>query len=131
MLRLLARFAAVILCFAPLFRQRDWRHAEVLLLGAILTPGRRPVASILRITRLGRERRFVSYHRVLNRRDGGRPAPMPVIQPCTALATNSGLLSDRMYVGAPRAKNRSASTSITAPKLACGWCTSLPSATAP
>ena len=65
--RLPARFAAVILCFAPLFRQRSWRHAEVLLIGAILAPGRRTVTSILRITGLGRERRFVNYHRVLNR----------------------------------------------------------------
>ena len=67
MLRLPARFAAVILCFAPLFRQRSWRHAEVLLIGAILAPGRRTVTSILRITGLCRERRFVNYHRVLNR----------------------------------------------------------------
>src|ERR671916_1798635 len=29
--RLPARFAAVILCFALLFRERSWRHAEVLL----------------------------------------------------------------------------------------------------
>jgi hypothetical protein len=65
--RLPARFAAVILCFAPLLRQRSWRHAEVLLIGAILAPGRRTVASILRITGLRRERRFVNYHRVLNR----------------------------------------------------------------
>ena len=65
--RLPARFAAVILCFAPLFRQRSWRHAEVLLIGAILAPGRRTVTSILRITGLCRERRFVNYHRVLNR----------------------------------------------------------------
>src|SRR4051794_34745405 len=62
-----ARFAAVILCFAPLFRQRSWRHAEVLLIGAILAPGRRTVASILRITGRGRERWFVNYHRILNR----------------------------------------------------------------
>jgi DDE superfamily endonuclease len=67
MLRLPPRFAAVILCFAPLFFQRSWCHAEMLLVGAILTPGRRTVTSILRITGLGRERRFVNYHRVLNR----------------------------------------------------------------
>jgi hypothetical protein len=65
--RLPARFAAVILCFAPLFFQRSWRHAEVLLVGAILAPGRRTVSSILRITGLHRERQFVNYHRVLNR----------------------------------------------------------------
>src|SRR4029453_12971937 len=67
MLRLPARFAAVILCFAPLFRQHTWRHAEVLLIGAILVPGQRTVTSILRISGLRRERRFVNYHRVLNR----------------------------------------------------------------
>ena len=67
MLRLPARFAAVILCFAPLFRQHTWRHAEVLLIGAILVPGQRTVTSILRISGLCRERRFVNYHRVLNR----------------------------------------------------------------
>jgi hypothetical protein len=61
------RFAALVLCFAPLFLQRSWRHAEVLLVGAILAPGRRTVASILRITGLAREPRFVNYHRVLNR----------------------------------------------------------------
>ena len=65
--RLPARFAAVIVAFAPLFVQRSWRRAEVLLLGAILAPGRRTVTSLLRITGLGRERRFVNYHRVLNR----------------------------------------------------------------
>ena len=62
-----SRFAAVILTFAPLFLQRSWRHAEVLLTGAILAPGQRTVTSILRITGLSRERRFVNYHRVLNR----------------------------------------------------------------
>ena len=67
MLRLPARFAAVILCFAPLFRQLTWRHAQVLLIGAILVPGQRTVTSILRISGLCWERRFVNYHRVLNR----------------------------------------------------------------
>ena len=67
MLRLPARFAALILWFAPLFRRRNWRNADVLLLGAILAPGRRTEARILLVTGLGRERRFVCYHRVLNR----------------------------------------------------------------
>lgn len=65
--RLPARFAAVILAFAPLFVHRSWQHARVLLVGAILTPGRRTVASVLRITGRSRERRFVNYHRVLSR----------------------------------------------------------------
>src|SRR5215216_2515910 len=67
MLRLPARFAAVILCFAPLLRERSWRHAEVLLIGAILAPGQRTVTNVLRIAGLCRERRFTNHHRVLNR----------------------------------------------------------------
>jgi hypothetical protein len=39
----------------------------VLLLGAILVPGRRTVSSILRISGTSREWRFVNYHRILNR----------------------------------------------------------------
>ena len=65
--RLPSCFAPVILTFAPLFFQRSWRHAEVLLTGVIIAPGQRTVTSILRITGLARERRFVKYHRVLNR----------------------------------------------------------------
>ena len=67
MIQLPSRFATVILSFAPLFFQRSWRHAEVLLLGAILTPGTRTIARLLRITGLAQERHFVNYHRVLNR----------------------------------------------------------------
>jgi hypothetical protein len=48
-------------------QQRTWWHAQLLLLGAILTPGQRTVSSILRIVGLRRERHFVNYHRVLNR----------------------------------------------------------------
>ena len=40
------RFAAVILCFARLFRQRSWRWAEQLLAGALLVPGARTVATV-------------------------------------------------------------------------------------
>ena len=65
--RLPSRFAAVILTFAPLFSQRSWKQVEVLLVGAILTPGKRTVTSLLRIAGLAQERRFVNYHRVLNR----------------------------------------------------------------
>src|SRR5215203_7378594 len=67
MLHLPARFAAIIVAFAPLFRHRTWRHAEILLVGAILAPGKRTVTSILRICGLSRERHFVNYHRVLSR----------------------------------------------------------------
>ena len=79
-----ARFAAVIVTFTPLFlQQRTWRHAELLLIGAILAPGKRTVTSLLRITGLGRERRFTNYHRVLNR---------AVWDPCAAARLLLGLL---------------------------------------
>ena len=51
--------------FAPLFTERVWRHVQVLLDGAILTPGKRTVTSVLRVVGLGQERRFHKYHRVL------------------------------------------------------------------
>ena len=48
-----ARFAAIILTFTPVFlQQRTWRRAELLLIGAILAPGKRTVTSLLRITGL-------------------------------------------------------------------------------
>ena len=53
--------------FSPLFSKRIWHHVQVLLAGAILTPGKRTVASALRALGLGEERRFCRYHRVLSR----------------------------------------------------------------
>ena len=53
--------------FAPLFSKRVFRHAQVLLIGAILAPGRRTVSSALRAMGLDREKRFHRYHRVLSR----------------------------------------------------------------
>ncbi|AWV18253.1 hypothetical protein A3862_24330 [Methylobacterium sp. XJLW] len=72
-----ARFAGLILAFAPLFVHRSWRHAQLLLIGAILTPERRTMGSDLRIMGRAQDRRFVNVHRILNRaawspRAGGR-----------------------------------------------------------
>ena len=53
--------------FAPLFSKRVWQHAQVLLVGAILAPGKRTVASALRAMGLDQEKRFHRYHRVLSR----------------------------------------------------------------
>jgi hypothetical protein len=44
-----------------------WRHALVLVAGAILAPGRRTVAAMLRVVGLGQAPTFTNYHRVLNR----------------------------------------------------------------
>jgi len=53
--------------FAPLFSTYVWAHAQVLLVGAILTPAQRTVTAALRIMGLGDEPHFQTYHRVLNR----------------------------------------------------------------
>jgi hypothetical protein len=58
---------AVLAPFAPLFSHRVWLHAQLLLLGALLTSGPRPVTTVLRVMGLANERRFTNYHRVLNR----------------------------------------------------------------
>ena len=46
--------------FASLFRRPVWRRAQVLLLGALLSPGRRTVTQALRVVGLGGERHFPS-----------------------------------------------------------------------
>jgi len=51
----------------PIFSKRVWKLAVVLVVGAILAPGKRTVTAILRIMGLSAERRFQNYHRVLNR----------------------------------------------------------------
>ena len=57
----------VLAPFAPLFSPRVWRHAQVLLLGAMLAPGARTVTAALRVMGLSCERHFTNDHRVLNR----------------------------------------------------------------
>jgi len=57
----------IISVFAPLFTETVWQRVQVLLVGAILTPGRRTVAAVLRVMGLSDERRFKNYHRVLSR----------------------------------------------------------------
>src|SRR5215216_1107664 len=57
----------LLLPFAPLFARRVWRHALVLVAGAILTPGRRNVCAALRVMGLSQTKQWTRYHRVLNR----------------------------------------------------------------
>jgi hypothetical protein len=53
--------------FAPLFSDRVWIQTQVLLVGAMLTPGVRTVTAILRAMGRAAEKRFIPFHRVLNR----------------------------------------------------------------
>jgi hypothetical protein len=62
-----AEYLSILTVFAPLFSNCLWTHVQVLVVGAILTPGQRTVTAILRIMGLSHERHFQTYHRVLNR----------------------------------------------------------------
>ncbi|MBX3053132.1 MAG: transposase [Caldilineaceae bacterium] len=58
---------AVLTPFAKAFNYRIWDMVQILVVGAILTPGRRTVTAILRTMGLQEEACFQNYHRVLNR----------------------------------------------------------------
>jgi hypothetical protein len=53
--------------FSAAFTAPTWQRVLVLIVGAILSPGRRTVAAALRVTGLDQDPRFTNYHRVLNR----------------------------------------------------------------
>ncbi len=57
----------VLAPFAPLFSERVFEHVQVLIAGAILTPGKRTVSSALRAMGLDQQKTFHRYHRVLSR----------------------------------------------------------------
>jgi len=61
------QLTSIMLAFAPLFWKRTWKHAQILLWGAILAPGKRTVTSALRIMGRSQDPHFENYHRVLNR----------------------------------------------------------------
>jgi DDE superfamily endonuclease len=67
MLTLPAAMVAALAAFVPVFSPRVWRHAQVLLAGALLAPAQRTVAAALRVMGLARTARFHRYHRVLSR----------------------------------------------------------------
>jgi hypothetical protein len=53
--------------FGDMFTAPTWQRVLVLLIGAVLSPGRRTVAAALRVTGLDQDPPFTNYHRVLNR----------------------------------------------------------------
>jgi len=57
----------LMLPFAQVFDKRTWAKAQVLLIGALLTPGRRTVTAALRVMGLGDDPGFACYHHVLSR----------------------------------------------------------------
>ena len=74
----------VLRVFEEVFSERVWDWVQVLVVGAILTPGQRTVAAVLRVMGLSEERQYQNYHRVLNRacwssREVGRRVLLAVV----------------------------------------------------
>jgi hypothetical protein len=62
-----AAIIPVLRHFELAFSERVWEWAKILLVGAILAPGKRTVTSVLRVMGLSQERQFQTFHRVFNR----------------------------------------------------------------
>ena len=60
-------FVALMGAFAPLFSKPVFQHVHALLIGAILSPGKRTVTQALRVIGKSQDAHFQNYHRVLNR----------------------------------------------------------------
>jgi hypothetical protein len=67
MLILPAALLSLLVEFVPLCFRPVWKHAQVLLVGALLAPGKHTVTACLRVMGLSQETRCVHYHRLLNR----------------------------------------------------------------
>ena len=67
MLTLPQEMKNVILPFVTLFSETVWDYAQLLLLGAILAPGKRTVSAVLTVMGLKDDPQYQNYHRVLNR----------------------------------------------------------------
>lgn len=67
MLTLPQEMMKVILPFVALFSETVWDYAQILLMGAVLAPGKRTVSAALTVIGLKDDPQYQNYHRVLNR----------------------------------------------------------------
>jgi DDE superfamily endonuclease len=67
MLILPEQIMVLLKVFAPVFSERVFEWAKVLVVGAILAPHKRTVSAVLRVMGLSDEAQFQNYHRVLSR----------------------------------------------------------------
>jgi len=67
MARLPDWFTGVVQGFAPLFSTRIWPHVQLLLIGALLSPGKRTVSAALWVLGLADDSKFGTFHRLLSR----------------------------------------------------------------
>ncbi len=69
--------------FRPFFSKRVWPLASLLLVGAILAPGKRTVTAVLRIMGLSQEKHFQNFH---GAQPGGLVEPGLECLPAAAVA---------------------------------------------
>lgn len=82
--------------FAPCFYGvTTWAKAQVLLIGAILTPGKRVVSEALRVMGLSESEQFAQYHQVLNRAVW---SPLELAQPLLKLLVKTFVRADNVLV---------------------------------
>lgn len=67
MLTLPTEIMTILNQFSQIFSIRIWDLVQVLVAGALLTPGKRTVTAVLTVMGLKDEGQFQNYHRVLNR----------------------------------------------------------------
>ena len=67
MLTLPVAIISLLQPFGTMFHARTWKKAQLLVVGAVLAPGKRTVTSVLRVMGLSEETSFALYHHVLNR----------------------------------------------------------------
>jgi len=67
MLTLPPEIMVILQPFMQVFSERTWDWVQVLVVGAILAPGKRTISSVLTAVGLSQEKQFQRYHRVLNR----------------------------------------------------------------
>jgi DDE superfamily endonuclease len=60
-------FTGVLNKFVPLFSTRVWSQIQLLLIGVLLSPGKRAVTAALWILGLAIDARFSTFHRLLSR----------------------------------------------------------------
>ena len=67
MLTLPSAIVPILHPFSTLFQRRTWTKAQILLVGAILSPRKRTITSAPRVMGLSDDSGFAKYHHVLNR----------------------------------------------------------------
>ena len=80
----------LLLPFSTLFQQRTWQKAQILLVGAILSPRKRTITSALRVMGLSDDSGFAKCHHVLSRAEWSPPSTEPGSATACGTASRTG-----------------------------------------